>query len=195
MVYQKSVVNTVNWFADQLQVTPESRVLGLTTFCFDISVLEVFLPLTRGATLVLAETTTQKDPFTLADLITDKKITVVQATPTTYEMLLASGWGGDMSIDFLVGGEAFRSTILPLTQNCRSMRNVYGPTETTIWSSSYTITKTFVRNAKKTGSTVNIPIGQPISETVFYVVDPDANPPVSVADGEEGELWIGKACQ
>ena len=116
---------------------------------------------------------------------------MIQATPTTYEMLLASGFNGDRSIDFLVGGEAFRASILPLVQNCKSFRNVYGPTETTIWSSSFSITRTYVRNARKQGKNVTIPIGKPISETVFYVVNPDGRPFTLVPDGEEGELWIG----
>ena len=74
----------------------------LTTFCFDISVLEMFLPLTRGALLVLAKSSTQKDPFRLLELMEETKVSVFQATPTTYEMMFATGWEGDMSIDFLV---------------------------------------------------------------------------------------------
>jgi len=102
MVKQVGVVNIINWFADELGVGPHSRVMGLTTFCFDISVLEVFLSLTRGALLVLAKSTTQKDPFRLLELIEESGVTVFQATPTTYEMLFATGWQGDQSIDFLV---------------------------------------------------------------------------------------------
>lgn len=102
MVKNVGVVNIINWFADELKVSPNSRVLGLTTFCFDISVLEMFVPLTRGATLVLAESSTQKDPFTLVELMERQRISVFQATPTTYEMLLATGWTGDSGIDFLV---------------------------------------------------------------------------------------------
>lgn len=70
-------------------------MLGLTTFSFDISVLEIFLALTRGGVLVLAHSVTQKDPFRLVELIQETKVTVFQATPTTYEMMLATGWTGD----------------------------------------------------------------------------------------------------
>jgi len=102
MVKQVGVVNIINWFADELRVGTHSRVMGLTTFCFDISVLEMFLPLTRGALLVLAKSSTQKDPFRLLELMEETKVSVFQATPTTYEMMFATGWEGDMSIDFLV---------------------------------------------------------------------------------------------
>ena len=102
MVKQEGVVNVVNWFADEIPVRSTSRVLGLTTLCFDISVLELFMPLLRGATLVLARSSTQKDPFRLLDYMQEASVDVMQATPTTYEMLLATGWNGDNRLDFLV---------------------------------------------------------------------------------------------
>ncbi len=102
MVREEGVVNVVHWFADQLRLDHHSKVLGLTTVCFDISVLEIFMPLTRGASLVLVKSRTQKDPFRLLDMIKKHAVNVVQATPTTYEMMLATGWTGDTSIDFLV---------------------------------------------------------------------------------------------
>jgi non-ribosomal peptide synthetase component F len=65
MVMHQGVINIVKWFAEELVITPSDKVLGLTTFCFDISVLEMFLPLLYGATLVIAKSSTQKDPFHL----------------------------------------------------------------------------------------------------------------------------------
>ena len=157
MVTEAGVANIVEWFANELDIGLDSVVLGLTTFCFDISMLEIFLPLTRGGVLVVANSSTQKDPFRLVDLIKEFKISVFQATPTTYEMMLATGWQGDANVDFLVGGEAFRPTLLPLIINtnidtsnsnsnmgCKSLRNVYGPTETSIWSLSYTLPRDLV---------------------------------------------------
>ena len=102
MVKNVGVVNIINWFADALKVGPHSRVMGLTTFCFDISVLEMCMPLTRGGVLVLGKSSSQKDPFTLLEVMEKRGVTVFQATPTTYEMMLATGWTGDKSIDFLV---------------------------------------------------------------------------------------------
>ena len=91
MVKHVGVHNIVRWFADILKVGSSSRVFGLTTFCFDISVLEVFLPLTRGGTLILAKSSTQKDPFRIVEIMREHAVSVFQATPTTYEMMLATG--------------------------------------------------------------------------------------------------------
>ena len=151
----------------------------------------MFLPLVRGAALVMVNQSSQRDPFQLLDVIKEAKVTVVQATPTTYEMLLATGWTGDITIDFLVGGEAFRPSLLELAERCKSLRNVYGPTETTIWSSSYTLPKDITTLLSNNGVPV-IPIGLPISKTLFYIVMEDETLPKKQSSiGEEGELWIG----
>ena len=102
VVKQESVVNVCEWFGNALNVGSNTRVLGLTTFCFDISVLEIFLPLIHGGSLILASSSAQKDPFELLDLIYKNKVNFIQATPTTYEMLLTTDWKGDVDIDFLV---------------------------------------------------------------------------------------------
>ena len=102
MVPHRGVLNIISWFANELKVNQTSRVLGLTTFCFDISVLEMFMPLLSGACLVIARSSTQKDPFRIIEILESLHVTVMQATPTTYEMMLATGWGGDKTIDFLV---------------------------------------------------------------------------------------------
>jgi hypothetical protein len=204
MVTQVGVANIVKYFADALSVGSGRVVMALTTFCFDISMLEVFLALTRGAAVLLALGSTQKDPFQIIHLLETHRVTVFQATPTTYEMLLAAGWTGDKSIDFLIGGEAFRSSVLPIANNCSSMRNVYGPTETTIWSSSFTIPTDVVAYCAKYGLVNALPIGEVISCTDFYVATDvsaaagqgagaGAGPAkwAEVAPGEEGELFIG----
>jgi non-ribosomal peptide synthetase component F len=102
MVKSMGVINIINWFADALKIDPTSRVMSLTTFCFDISVLEMCLPLTRGGALIVAKSSTQKDPFRLLSLIQQHRVGVFQATPTTYEMMLATGWTGDPTLDLLV---------------------------------------------------------------------------------------------
>ena len=191
VIYQNSVFNIVTYYTRLLNVTTSSKVMALTTFCFDISVLEIFMPLVSGGTLVLAKSSTQKDPFRLLEVIEEWKVNVFQATPTSYEMMLATGWTGDESIDFLVGGEACRPAVLPVAYKCKSLWNVYGPTETTIWSSSYRITSEFAADMPK-----SVPVGKPISATSFYIVsledgEPSKTNPKLCNDGEEGELWIG----
>lgn len=189
---QAGVLNTLDWFSKELGVNADSKVLGLTTFCFDISVLEIFLPLTNGATLFLLPSSAQKNPYRIVEYIIKSKITLVQATPTTFEMLLSTGWKGDISIDFLVGGEAFRPSILPIAQNAKSLRNVYGPTETTIWSSSFLLPRNFLEESVEMTSKnqFSIPIGSPISGTEFYITDPLTGD-LLTGIGCEGELIIG----
>ena len=198
MVGQFGVTNIVSWFASQILVKSTYKVLGLTTACFDISVLEIYMPLISGATLVLADSASQKDPFRLLDVIREHKVDVFQATPTTYEMMLATGWRGDASMDLLVGGEAFRPSLIRLVRECRSFRNVYGPTETTIWSSCFELRADYFDMQPATASPA-VPIGAPIGRTDFYLVDAAAAEAgrglllVDAAAGEEGELLIGGA--
>jgi len=185
MVKNAGVVNQINWFAKDLGGGRQSKILGLATFCFDISVLEIFLPLTRGGLLVLAKASTQKDPYRILDLIKEHSINFFQATPTTYDMMFAIGWQGDKNIDFLVGGEAFRPSLLPAVRNCRSFRNVYGPTETTVWASSFVVPSDF-------GGSSIPPVGSPGPGYVFRVIDHQKGAPWrEVERGQEGELWIG----
>lgn len=183
MVHNKGLVNVVNYFTKTLNMSKTDKILGLTTLCFDISMLEIFMPLTIGATFVIVSSKTQKNPLKIIDVLSLYNITIMQATPTSYEMLLGCGWTGDANIKFLVGGEACRPKILQLTKNGQGLYNVYGPTETTIWSSCYL----FPPNTEYDPN-VPVPIGEPISLTSFYVVDEQMQ---IVPDGEEGELIIG----
>jgi len=146
MIKQAGVTSQILWFRDELHAGPHTRVLGLATVCFDISVLEMYLPLVCGGTLVYADQGTQKDPFALRDLIERQGVTVLQATPTTYDMLHAIGWAGSRHVDCLVGGEAFRPSLSVFAANCRSLRNIYGPTETTMWASSFLVPKVTPRS-------------------------------------------------
>ena len=118
MVTHEGVINLIQWFSSELKITEKSVVLGLTTFCFDISVLEMFVPLFCGATLVIAESSTQKDPFRILDIIRERGVTLMQATPTTFEMMLATGWTGDTSIDFLVNfAVVYSISFMPITES------------------------------------------------------------------------------
>lgn len=189
MVRQEGVLNIIDWFAGQLQIGPGKKVLGLTTVCFDISVLEIFMPLLHGAELVFAFSETQKDPFRILEIVKDMRLDVLQATPTTFEMMLATGWSGDSDLDLLVGGEAFRPSLLQMVSKSRSVRNVYGPTETTIWSSSYTLPRDIASTTHAVSPPPPISIGEPISATQFYLAS--EVDPLKLSDTDEGELCIG----
>ena len=193
MVKQKSVSNFIDWVTSELKTNSKKIVLALTTFCFDVSISEIFQALTMGATLVVALSTTQKNPYRLVELINETGVEVMHATPTTLEMMFVTGWDGNPSIDFLVAGEAFRPSLLKLVYNCRSIRNAYGPSETTTYSSSFTLTKDYVDKLNQDDiKKIHIPIGPPILNTIFYIVNPESSSSwTQVADSSEGELWIG----
>eukprot|EP01134_Creolimax_fragrantissima_P005995 CFRG5995T1 len=191
MVEHGSVSNMLDHFRNDLGVSQTDVILALTTFCFDISALEIFLPLTSGCKMVLASSQTQKDPFSLQNLIQEKHVSIMQATPVTYEMLISIGWMGSLTLTALCGGEAMRPNILDM--RFKRFLNVYGPTETCVWSSTYDIPRSL------SSLTSNVPIGRPMLNTMFWLCDPSTGSPVNILTNEfglptreyEGELFIG----
>jgi amino acid adenylation domain-containing protein len=155
------------------------RLLAITTLSFDIAGLELYLPLIAGGTVVIATREQAMDPAELAALLERHDITVLQATPTTWRLLLDSGWKGRRPLRILCGGEAMPRDLADRLLACGSeVWNVYGPTETTIWSTVERIEK---------GAT-KILIGRPIDNTQLYVVDQAFRlAPIGVS----GELVIG----
>ncbi|MBS0261669.1 MAG: amino acid adenylation domain-containing protein, partial [Planctomycetes bacterium] len=154
-------------------------LLALTTLSFDIAALELFLPLTVGARVVIADRETATDGQLLQALIRNSGTTVLQATPATWQLLIDSGWTGDRRLKLLCGGEALtRKLADALLPRCGELWNLYGPTETTIWSTV----------ARITPDASSLCIGRPIANTQVYVLDQLGHPvPVGVA----GELYIG----
>ncbi len=163
--------------AVQPGMTSDDVILSVTTISFDIAALELFLPLIVGATVRIApyESTINGDALSL---LLRQNITVLQATPATYRLLISSGWKGNSNLKILCGGEALSyelaQQLLPL---CSSLWNMYGPTETTIWSSVHQITK----------EEKSISIGKPIVGTQMFVLNERMKP---VPIGVSGELYI-----
>jgi len=155
------------------------RLLAITTLSFDIAQLELWLPLVCGGTVLLADRETAIDMAELAATIDALKPDVLQATPATWRGLIEAGWQGLPSLRALCGGEALpRALADQLLPRVGELWNVYGPTETTIWS-------TVARVEKGLGA---VPIGRPIDNTCVRVLDADFNDrPI----GAIGELWIG----
>jgi amino acid adenylation domain-containing protein len=177
-VAHSSVCNLLNAMRRRLGLTRQDRFLAVTTISFDISVLEVFLPLTSGAHVALVDRKVAADGFQLRAELVRSQATIMQATPSTWRMLVDCGWPGDKKLMALSGGEALpRELADRLLERCGSVWNLYGPTETTIWSSAQ-------RVAPGTGP---IPIGGPIDNTRFYVVDRHHQ---LVPIGVPGELLI-----
>jgi len=176
VVHHGAVVNFLMHMAVSPGIEPEDVLLAVTTVTFDISVLELMGPLIRGARVAIAPSETAADGAALADLLHDCGATVMQATPTTWRLLLAAGWQGGIRV--LCGGEALPPDIAELlSKTGTSLHNLYGPTETTVWSTHAAITE---------GEPITI--GSPIANTTTAVLDPFG---VSVPRGVKGELFIG----
>jgi amino acid adenylation domain-containing protein len=157
----------------------DDTLLAVTTVSFDIAALEIFLPLVTGAKLVIARSTETVDGRELLALLQRHSVSVMQAAPVTWQLLLDGGWRGQPALKMLCGGEALPRKLANELLECGGeLWNMYGPTETTIWSSVLKVTR----------GEHAVPVGPPIANTQFYVLDPHANPvPVGVA----GELVIG----
>ncbi|HEV8244497.1 MAG TPA: amino acid adenylation domain-containing protein, partial [Polyangiaceae bacterium] len=179
IVLHRNVANFLNAMSRAPGMAASDVMVAVTTPSFDISVLELFLPLTVGAELVIATQEQVSDGRLLARLLTECKATVMQATPAGWRVLLESGWAGRSQLKALTGGEALSSELATeLRGRSHSLWNCYGPTETTVWS-----TVEQVRDSVVT-------IGRPIDNTRVYVLDPALQP---VPPGVIGELYIGGA--
>jgi amino acid adenylation domain-containing protein len=172
-----AVVNMLASMRRRPGLTAEDRMLAITTVGFDIAVLELFLPLTCGASLVIAPGALTIDGEALARLIEGAGVSVMQATPATLRMLLDAGWQGAPDLKILCGGEAWPAELArQLLPRCASLWNMYGPTETTVWSA-----------VAKVEAGQPVVVGRPIAKTRFYVLDGTSD---LVPVGVPGELHI-----
>ncbi len=159
-------------------------LLAVTTISFDIAALELFLPLIVGGKVMVAERATALDPQKLAKAIESEGATFVQATPATWRMLLDVGWRPARPIRIASGGEALPGELAwRLRDLGLEVWNLYGPTETTIWSAARR-----VPGPDELAREGLDPIGRPIDNTQLYVLDSHFSPqPVGIP----GELYIG----
>ena len=178
-ISHRAVVNLLSSMAKQPGLESTDTLLAVTTLSFDIAGLELFLPLSVGAKLIIASRETAADGNLLLARLINNGVTVMQATPVTWKLLLEAGWDGNPRLKVLCGGEAFpRELANELVKRGKSVWNMYGPTETTIWSAT----------AEVKASDGPVVIGPPIDNTQFYVLDSRGElTPIGVA----GELHIG----
>ncbi|HZR56650.1 MAG TPA: amino acid adenylation domain-containing protein [Terriglobales bacterium] len=175
----RAVVNLLLSMQQEPGIHAQDVLVAVTTLSFDIAALELFLPLTVGARLVIASREQASVGTDLFELVKRERATILQATPSTWQILLDAGWRGDPSLKMLCGGEALpRSLANQLLAAGEDLWNMYGPTETTIWSSTLKV---------KAGSGP-VPIGPPIANTQFYVLDKHFQ---QAPLGTPGELYIG----
>lgn len=178
-----SLANVVLHFGKALGFGVGRRMLWLTTFSFDVSALELFVPLAAGGTVVIADEREQLRPQRLLQIISARDVDVIQATPTTWRMITALG---DIDLRdrwLLTGGEPLTSALAArLIATGGRLVNVYGPTETTIWSTAELLAGNAMPGQPA--------IGRPISNTTVAVVDEfGADCPVDVV----GEIVIAGA--
>nr|WP_230598929.1 non-ribosomal peptide synthetase [Xanthomonas albilineans] len=168
----------------ELQLKTSDRVLALTTINFDIAALELYLPLICGASLVMAEDNMQHDPIGLSRLIASERITLIEATPSMWQVLLANVELPLQHVHALIGGEALNAPLATqLLQRAERLTQMYGPTETTVWSTMMPLTLDDVASG-------SLPIGRPVYNTRIYVLDAQQQP---VPTGVSGEIYIGGA--
>ncbi|AFZ28245.1 amino acid adenylation enzyme/thioester reductase family protein (plasmid) [Cylindrospermum stagnale PCC 7417] len=181
-----SVVNFLNSMSHFPGLTQEDTFNAVTTISFDIAALELYLPLMVGAKVIVVPREIATDADLLLSKLFESKTTAMQATPATWQMLLAGGWSSNYPLKVFCGGEALSAQLAhQILETGSELWNLYGPTEATIWSAIYQVgaNKTVARNE-------NAPyaIGRPISNTQIYILDSHLQP---VSIGVPGELYIG----
>ncbi|HLX91432.1 MAG TPA: amino acid adenylation domain-containing protein, partial [Puia sp.] len=179
MVEHRNLANLLFSMQTMPGITADDNLLAVTTISFDIAGLEMFLPPISGAKLVIASSDAAKDGRALLKMIEDEDITIIQATPSTYKIMLDAGWQVKFQLKILCCGEPMSNDLATkLISRCGELFNMYGPTETTIYSSGTRITS---------GAEL-ITIGKPIANTQLYILDERLN---HASIGAVGEIYIG----
>lgn len=181
-VPHRAVVNFLGSMRREPGLGEDDVLVAVTTLSFDIAVLELLLPLTLGACVVIAARETAMDGGALAALLDACGATAMQATPATWRMLMETDWRGDARFKAMCGGEPLPPELAAvLLTRCGTLWNLYGPTETTVWSSCTQV-------LPSPGALPDTHIGRPIANTTIWIVDPagEACPP-----GVPGEICIG----
>jgi len=183
-IEHRSVINFLASMRHEPGLRAGDRLLAVTTLSFDIAVLELFLPLAVGACVEVVSREVVTDPVQLRKRLAHSGATVMQATPASWRMLVEGGWERAPALKALCGGEVLgRELADALLARTREVWNLYGPTETTIWSAVYKVQgEQGVRGA--------VPLGRPIAHTQLYVLDAAMR---QVPAGVVGELYIGGA--
>jgi amino acid adenylation domain-containing protein len=177
-VTHKSVVNFLNSMTKKPGFKEGDTLLAVTTLSFDISILELFLPIINGGKTIIASKDIVANGEQLLHTLKKHRVNVMQATPTTWRLLIEAGWNGNKNFKVLCGGESLSIDLAEKLLSCSdNVWNMYGPTETTVWSACHKL--------EQDGKVL---IGTPIDNTLVYVLDKNMQPvPISIP----GELYIG----
>lgn len=179
-VAHRSVTNLLFSMTEQLGMSTHDRMLGLTSLSFDIAALELYLPLISGAAIALLDSGASRDPQVIIETARRTGTTLIQATPSTWKMLVETEEAVLFSrCRLLAGGEALPDQLAEaLLQRSDRFWNVYGPTETTIWSAAYCLDRTCRQPY----------LGKPLANTAIHILDHALCPQPA---GVIGELYIG----
>ena len=178
-VAHRQLVNFICSMQERPGLQPHDRLLAVTTLCFDIAALELYLPLCTGAQVIVCAREAAMDGMELRRLMQQHEVTVMQATPASWRMLIESGWSGSAGLKVLCGGEALAQELAErLRSRCAELWNMYGPTETTVWSAVAEVGVDVKR----------VVLGEGIANTELYIVDERMK---VVPIGVSGELYIG----
>jgi len=179
-IAQRSLLNLLASMRTQPGIDADDVLCAVTTLSFDIAGLELYLPLLAGARVLIATDEQQRDPAALLQLLGERGASLLQGTPALLRLLLEHDHQRVLQrLRLLVGGEELpRELANTLAGRCRELWNMYGPTETTIWSS-------LMRVVPDTGP---VPLGHPVAHTRLYVLDAQGQP---LPEGDTGEVWIG----
>lgn len=177
-IQHRAVVNFLMSMQNEPGLNQHDKLISVTTLSFDISVLELFLPLISGAQVIIANRETASNGSALLKMISASGATVMQATPSTWRMLIDAGWEKPLPLKILCGGEPLPQDLAyTLLERGDSLWNMYGPTETTIWSA-----------VQKIEENEKVVIGKPVANTQLYILDQHLQP---VPVGMPGDLYIG----
>jgi amino acid adenylation domain-containing protein len=182
MIAHGSLSNVMAAAGGLLRISGDDTVVAVTSVSFDIALLELLMPLTVGARVVVATREEAADPVLLGRVIDDAGASVLQATPATWDSLLAEGWAGDGGVRLLCGGEALSRDLAGRLAGVAELAfNGYGPTEATIYATACLL---------RAGDQGPVTIGRPVANTRVYVLDERLR---LVPPGVAGELFIGGA--
>lgn len=180
VIPHRALTNCLLTYADFTGLTAADRLMAVTTIAFDIAALELFMPLAHGASVVITPRDVVRDPRALAQAIRNHGATVMQATPSLWQALLADHLEAVKGLKPLVGGEALPGALARQMRKLgHKVLNLYGPTETTIWSTAMALDGADLDNP---------PIGRPVWNTTVHVLDKSLQ---RVPVGVSGDLYIG----
>jgi amino acid adenylation domain-containing protein len=180
-IEHRGLTNLVQSMRRRPGISEHDVLLSVTPLSFDIAGLELYLPLVAGAGILLASSQQAVDGTWLTTQLDKGEATIMQATPATWRLVAQAGWWGARKVTVLCGGETLSADLAQaLNSRAAAVWNLYGPTETTIWST--------VERVQPNGRP--IPLGRPIANTQVYVLDSNLEPaPIGIP----GELYIGGA--